>query len=487
MRPVVVVHYMGMVLLLTGAFMPVPALVSLVYQEGDFPAFLISAVVTLAAGAAMWVGTRDKQPGAMLRKESFLVVALSWALVSAFGSLPYLIAGTFSSPLDAYFESISGFTTTGASLLSDIESQPHGVLFWRSMTQWLGGMGIIALFVALVPLTRVGSTGISALVEDEAPSPQVDRVTPRIRDTAKALWVIYSVFTALEVVLLLLAGMPLYDSMTHAFSTMATGGFSPRNASIAYYQSPTIDWIIIVFMTVGGANFGLYYVLWKGKVGRAIADTELRTYLAILAVCSLLVTTDLLLRGYYSTVGEALRFATFEIISQQTTTGFATADYDTWPWVSKLLILTVMFIGASSGSTGGGLKVIRLIVIAKYAHRQLYGVFQPRVVQPLKVAGRVVPEHLIRESVSFFIIYQSIFLFSTIALVALDLDFITALSGVAATIGTVGPGLGQVGPILNYSTMPDLAKLIFVFNMYVGRLELWTVLILFRTSFWREP
>ncbi len=485
MRPSVILHYLGMLLALLGACMLLPFLVSVLCQESDQAPLLASALVTGGTGLALWFWTR-KQPGSMWRKESFLVVALGWALASLFGAIPYLLAGTFTSFVDAYFESMSGFTTTGSSVLADIEAQPHGILFWRDFTQWLGGMGIIALFVALVPLTRIGAAGASALFEDEAPAPQVDRVTPRIQDTARALWVIYLAITVAEILLLALVGMPLFDSITNTFGSMATGGFSPRNASIAHYQSPAVDWIITAFMAMAGANFGLYYLICRGKVRRALRDTELRVYLGILVGCSLLVALDLMANAGYTSFLEAIRFGAFQIVSQQTTTGFFTADFDLWPWFSKTLILLVMFIGASSGSTGGALKVVRLVIVAKYAHRQLYNAFKPRVVLPMKMGGRVIPDNIVRESVAFFIVYQSVFLFSTLAVIALGLDFVTGLSGVAATLGNVGPGLAKVGPTLNFSTLPDLVKIIFMFDMYVGRLELWTVLILLRPAFWKD-
>ncbi|MHB8990895.1 MAG: TrkH family potassium uptake protein [Chloroflexota bacterium] len=484
MRIVVVAHYLGTVLVLLGGTMLLPFGVSVIYQEHDQLPLLASALITALVGGTMWFWTR-KQPGPMIRKESFLVVALGWALGAAFGALPYMLAGTFTSFVDAYFEAMSGFTTTGSSVLADIEAQPHGILFWRDFTQWLGGMGIIALFIALVPLTRIGAAGASSLFED--PAPQVDRVTPRIRDTAKALWVIYSAMTVAQILLLVLVGMPLFDSITNTFGTMATGGFAPRNASIAYYRNPAAEWIIIAFMAIAGANFGLYYMMWRGRIRKALADTELKVYLAILAGCSMLVAVDLVANAGFTSFGDALRIGIFEIVSQQTTTGFATADYDLWPWFSKCLILLVMFVGASSGSTGGALKVVRLIIVSKYAHRQLYNVFHPRVVLPIKMGGRVVPETIVRESVAFFIVYQSIFLFSTVGLTALGIDFISSFSGVAATLGNVGPGLAKVGPTMNFSPMPDLAKIIFTFDMFVGRLELWTVLILLRPAFWREP
>lgn len=485
MRAVVVIHYLGMLIALLGGLMLIPFGVSLVYGEHDWLALLTSALITALAGLSMWFWTR-KQPGPMQRRESFLVVALAWALASAFGALPYMLAGTFTSYVDAYFEAMSGFTTTGASVMTDIEVHPHGILFWRDFTQWLGGMGIIVLFIALVPLVRIGSAGAWALFEDEAPAPQADRITPRIRDTAKALWGIYLGFTVAEIVLLVLAGMPLFESITNTFGTMATGGYSPRNASIAHYKSALVEWIIIAFMAIAGANFGLYYLMRQGRVGQALRDTELRVYLGIMAGCSLLVAVDLMLNSGHTSFVDALRFGAFQIVSQQTTTGFVAADFDQWSWFSKTLILLVMFIGASSGSTGGALKVVRLVIVTKYAHRQLYSVFRPRAVLPLKMGGRVIPDNVVRESVAFFILYQSIFLFSVLAVVAMGIDLITALSGVAATLGNVGPGLAMVGPTANYAWAPDLAKLIFTFDMYAGRLELWTVLILLRPAFWRE-
>lgn len=484
MKIAIVFRYLGLLLLLLSGLMLIPFGVSLLYREPDQLAFLISASITAGAGAALWYRSRQPIPP-LQRKESFVVVALAWLLASAFGALPYMFAGTFTSYIDAYFEAMSGFTTTGASVMTNIEVHPHGILFWRGFTQWLGGMGIITLFIALVPLVGIGSGGATSLYEDEVPAPQADRVTPRIRDTAKALWAIYVGFTLAEILLLSLAGMPLFESITNSFGTMATGGYSPRNSSIGHYNSPVIEWIVIAFMAAAGANFGLYYLMRMGRVGKALMDTELRVYLGILLGCSLLVALDLMANEGYLSAADALRHGAFAIVSQQTTTGFVVPDYDIWPGFSKLLILVVMFIGASSGSTGGGLKVIRLVIVAKYAYRHLYSVFNPRAVLPLKVGGRAVSDGVVKESVGFFILFQLVFLISLVALTAMDIDIVTAASGVVATLGNVGPGLALVGPTQNYAWLPDLAKLILTFDMLVGRLELWTVLILLRPAFWR--
>jgi trk system potassium uptake protein len=474
-----------MLLGLVGAFMLAPFVVSLIYGEHDQLPLLVSALITMGAGTALWYGTRN-QPGPVVRKESYLVVALAWLLASAFGSLPYLLAGTFSSPLDAYFEAMGGFTTTGASVLSDIEGQPHGILFWRGLTQWLGGIGIIAFFLSALPIAKMGAVGASALYEDEVTGPQVDRFAPRLKSMLGTLWLIYMGFTVALVLLLLLNGLPLIEAITLTFGTVASGGYAPRDASVAHYDSAAIDSIVIVFMAISGVNFGLHYAVLKGNAIRLLRDVELRLYLGIMATLSLLVAADLLISGRYSSPLEALRFSAFQAVSLQTGTGFATADYDAWPWFSKTLLLLGMFIGASVGSTCGGLKVLRLVVLAKYAQRQLSVMLSPRSVAPIKVADRPLSDNVVRESVSFFVLFQAVFLFSILALTAMGIDLVTAVSGTAATVAIVGPGMGQVGPALNYALMPDLAKVIFIFNMYVGRLDLWAVLIVLRPVYWRE-
>ncbi|MGI5837026.1 MAG: TrkH family potassium uptake protein [Chloroflexota bacterium] len=486
MRLIVVGHVLGILLFLLGGLMLVPLGVSLLLQESDWPALLASSLITISVGGSLWFWTR-KQPGLMQRKESFVVVAMAWLLASAFGALPYMLAGTFTSFIDAYFEAMSGFTATGASVLADIEAQPQGILFWRSFTQWIGGLGIIALFLGIVPLVRVGGGGATALYEDEASGPQADRVTPRIQETARAAFRTYVAFTLLGVILLVLAGMSIFDAASHIFSAIATGGFSPKNASIAYYKNPAVHWIITVFMVLGGINFGLYYFFWKAKFRQLWQNTELKIYLAMVVAGSMLVTTDLLLQARDTSLYDILTRGTFQYISLQTGTGLVIADYDQWPGFSKTLMLFAMFVGASAGSTCGALKVVRLVVLAKYAHRQIYSVFHPRVISPLKLNGRALPDHIVRETVAYFIVYEAVFLASTLAVSAMGLDFSAAITGSLATLATVGPGFGQVGPLFNYAWIPDLAKVIFTFNMFVGRLEFWTVLILLRTAFWKEP
>ncbi len=485
MRPQVIIYLLGVLLSLLGVLMLVPFGVSVLYRGPDQAALLVSALVTGGAGGAMWFFTR-KQSGAVKRKESFIVVALAWLLASAFGALPYLLAGSFANPIDAYFEAMSGFTTAGASVMTDIEVHPQGILFWRSLTQWIGGLGIVALFLGILPMVRVGGLGASALYEDEVTGPKADRVTPRIQETAGAALRSYLVFSLLGTTMLVVAGMSVFDASTHTLSAIGTGGFSIRNASMGYYDSPAIHWIVSIMMVLGGVNFGLFYFVWKGKATLMLRSTEFRVYLGMVVAGSLLVATDLLLHGRVTSVFEAVTKGTFQFVSLHTGTGLVIDDYDQWPGFSKTLMLFAMFVGASAGSTCGALKVVRLVMLAKYAHRQVYSAFHPRVILPLKMNGKVIPEEIVRETVSFFVVYEAVLVVSTLAVSAMGLDFITAFTGSLATMAIVGPGFGGVGPTLNYSAIPDPAKVVFMFNMFVGRLEFWTVLILLRSAFWKE-
>ena len=303
MRPAVVFHYLGMLLAVVGGFMLATAVVSAIYDDGALIPILLSALITIGSGVLLWLVTRGGA-GAMRRKESFLVVALAWALGSAFGALPFILAGTFNNYLDAFFESMGGFTTTGASVLTDIEAQPHGILFWRGLTQWLGGIGIVAFFLSALPLGRMGAAGASAMYEDEVPGPQSERVTPRLRETIRILWLIYLAFTVACLVLLLASGIGVFDAITVTFSTIASGGYAPRNASIGYYDSVFVDWVVIAFMTIAGVNFGLYYMVWRQKPLRALADTEFRIYMGIMAGLSGLIALDLFLNAGYKSPGK---------------------------------------------------------------------------------------------------------------------------------------------------------------------------------------
>jgi trk system potassium uptake protein TrkH len=411
-----------------------------------------------------------------------MLVAGGWILASAFGALPYELAGTFQNYLNAYFEAMSGFTTTGATVIADIESQPHGILLWRSLTQWLGGMGIITLFVALFPILGIGA---ARLVEAEMPGLQAERLTARIRDTVKAVWLLYLGFSGLEFILLCLARMPVFDALTVTFSTMPTGGFSPTNLSIGAYNSLFIEGIIILFMMVAGVNFGLYYfLLWKRKPGHLFSNPEFRLYIALLIGASLFIALNLI-NSMGLSIGEAFRHGSFQAVSIMTTTGFVTADFNAWPAFAKSALLILMVIGASAGSTGGALKVIRLLVLLKHTYRRIVLAFNPRAIIPLKIGGNVLSERVISGIIGMTILYFAILIVGFLIMSALGLEHVTALSSVAATLGNIGPGLGLVGPAANYLCIPDLGKVVLIVCMLVGRLELFTVLVLLAPSFWK--
>ena len=481
MRIKIVLHYLGLLVATLGIFMLLPLGFSLFYGEPDYLAFAISIGISVASGLLLWRFTpvKVKRLG---RREAIMIVAGGWVLASAFGTLPYVLAGTFPSYLDAYFETMSGFTTTGATVLASIESQPHGILLWRSLTQWLGGMGIITLFVALFPTLGIGA---AHLVEAEMPGPQAERLTARFRDTAKALWLLYLGFSVLEVLLLWLAKMPVFDALAITFSTMPTGGFTPTTLSIGSYNSLFVELIVTFFMIVAGINFGLYYFfLWKRRPGRLFSNSEFRLYITLLIGACLLVVLNLINSAGLS-ISEAFRYSSFQVVSVMTTTGFVTANFDVWPAFARSALLILMVIGASAGSTGGALKVIRLLVLFKYAYRRILLFFNPRAIIPLKVGGNTLPEGVVAVIIGMGILYFAILIVASLLMSALGLDHVTALSSVAATLGNVGPGLGLVGPTASYLWIPPLGKVILIVCMLVGRLELFTVLVLFTPSFWK--
>ncbi len=461
--------------------MLLPLAWSLYYREPDSLAFAISMGVSIGSGLLLWRLTPVGE-GRLSRREAIMLVAGGWILASAFGTLPYALAGTFPSYLDAYFEAMSGFTTTGATVLASIESQSHGILLWRSLTQWLGGMGIITLFVALFPILGIGA---ARLVEAEMPGLQAERLTARIRDTVKAVWLLYLGFSGLELILLCVARMPVFDALTITFSTMPTGGFTPTNLSIGAYNSLFIEGIIIFFMMAAGVNFGLYYfLLWKRQPGRLFSNSEFRLYIGLLVGACLLIVLNLI-NSMGLSIGEAFRYSSFQAVSIMTTTGFVTTNFGAWPAFSKSALLILMVIGASAGSTGGALKVTRLLVLSKYAYRRILLFFNPRAVIPLKIGNNVLSERVISGIIGMTILYFAILIVGFLVMSALGLDQITALSSVVTTLGNVGPGLGLVGPTANYLWIPALGKVVMIVLMLVGRLELFTILVLFAPSFWK--
>jgi len=481
MRIKVALHYLGLLIAILGVFMLLPLAWSLYYREPEYLAFAISMGLSIGSGLLLWRLTPAGK-GRLSRREAIMLVAGGWILASAFGALPYELAGTFQNYLNAYFEAMSGFTTTGATVIADIESQPHGILLWRSLTQWLGGMGIITLFVALFPILGIGA---ARLVEAEMPGLQAERLTARIRDTVKAVWLLYLGFSGLEFILLCLARMPVFDALTVTFSTMPTGGFTPTNLSIGAYNSLFIEGIIILFMMVAGVNFGLYYfLLWKRKPGHLFSNPEFRLYIALLIGASLFIALNLI-NSMGLSIGEAFRHGSFQAVSIMTTTGFVTADFNAWPAFAKSALLILMVIGASAGSTGGALKVIRLLVLLKHTYRRIVLAFNPRAIIPLKIGGNVLSERVISGIIGMTILYFAILIVGFLIMSALGLEHVTALSSVAATLGNIGPGLGLVGPTANYLCIPELGKVVLIVCMLVGRLELFTVLVLLAPSFWK--
>jgi trk system potassium uptake protein TrkH len=393
-----------------------------------------------------------------------------------------LFAGSIGHITDAYFESISGFTTTGASILSDIESLPEGILFWRSLTQWMGGMGIIVLSIAILPFLGVGGM---QLYKAEIPSPVVDKLQPRISETAKTLWKVYLFITLLEIGFLFVGGMPLFDSICHAFSTMPTGGFSTQSASIAQYNSTYFEGVITFFMILAGVNFSLHFKFLKGDFRVFGRDPECRVFLSILAILILLVTLNIYGTVYHS-MGNAFRHATFQVTSIITTTGFITGNYANWPGLSQIILLLCMFIGAMAGSTGGAIKVMRIILLVKHGYQEIFRLIHPHAVRSIKLGGKPVPAEVLNSIGGFFILYLGLFILAVIIMSAIGLDIVTSFASVAATIGNVGPGFGLVGPVKNYLSIPDLGKWALIFCMLLGRLEIYTVIILLAPAYWRK-
>ena len=482
MRTRVVIRYLGLLTIILGLFMSIPLIRSSHYQDPDFLPLAVSVGITIGSGLLLWLLARGSEKN-LTQREGLALVAGAWILASFFGALPYQLAGTFHSYLDAYFEAMSGFTTTGATVLTSIENQSRNILLWRNLTQWLGGMGIVTLFVAFFPKLGLGT---AHLYEAEMPGPQPERLAVRIRDTAKSLWWLYIGLSILEFLLLWFGGrIPSFDALTITFGTMSTGGFLPKDLSIAAYDSIFITSTVTLFMLMAGINFSLYYYFfWKHQPYRLFGNPELQLYITIFIAASALVMLDLV-RNMGQPVTEAIRYATFQVASIQTTTGFTIANFDAWPSLSRSILLILMIVGASAGSTGGALKVIRIMVLAKYAFRQVILAFSPRSVLPLKVGGNVLPDSVTSRIVGISILYFATLILAFLAMSAMGLDIITAFSSVAATLGNVGPGLGAVGPTANYFFLPPAGKIILIICMLVGRLEFFAVAVLIVPAFWR--
>ena len=470
----------GNLLLVEAACMLPSLLISLIYPESDGAAFAVAIALTTAAGFLL--SRLESNTGGLYARDGFAIVALGWILLSAFGALPFLLSGAIPRVEDALFESISGFTTTGASILREVESLPRGILFWRSFTHWMGGMGVLVMMIAIMPSVKANSIHI---LKAESPGPTPGKLVPKVSQTAKILYLIYILLTATQVVFLVAGGMPLYDSLVHSFSTAGTGGFSSRNLSVAAYGSDYIEIVITVFMFLFGVNFTLYYTAFKGGLRNALHDEELRVYFFTVVGATALIAINVYSQVYGS-VGESVQHAAFQVSSLITTTGFATADFNLWPVFSQLILLLIMFIGASAGSTGGGIKVVRVVVLFKVIKRELTRVIHPRAVRTIKLNGRLVDEEVVSGVMAFFYFYILIFVAAVLTVALEGEDIVTTVTSVIATLNNVGPGLGRVGPMGNFADLSVLSKSVLSLCMLIGRLEIYPIMLLMFPSFWKR-
>jgi len=478
----VVLLLLGRLLMTLAGALMVPFAVAWACGEGDRSAFLISAIIALVAGLGLNLVFRQDGEFAFGRKEAFLLVTAAWVTASVIGALPYILFKGPAFMVDALFESASGFTTTGASILTAIEGEAQGILLWRSLTQWMGGMGIIVLGIAILPKLAVGGM---ELLGAEAPGPTTEKLHPRIATTAKLLWGIYIALTAVETFLLWLCGMNVLEAVNHAMATMATGGFSTRNASIGGFGNPLIEFVIIFFMLMAGANFAMHFHLLRGRPGPLLKDPEFRMFLGIIGVATAFITVNLLISSGYQGFFEPLRLALFQAASIVTTTGFATVDYEAWPVFSKALLFVLMFVGGCAGSTGGSVKVVRIMIILKKMSIDLKRMIRPHAVMPVRIGKKAIPEDVVTSVTTFFLLFLTLFAVGGLVLASMgSIDLVTAFSASAACIGNIGPGFELVGPAQNYAFFSPPAKIVLVILMIVGRLELYTAMVLI--FLWRK-
>ena len=471
-------YVIGRILLTEAALLVLPTVTALAYGESLRP-FLLTALLLVAVGLIMG----RKKPGrtALYARDGFAVVALAWLLMSAFGALPFVLSGDIPFYVDAFFETVSGFTTTGASILTEIEPLHRGILFWRSFTHWVGGMGVLVFVMAILPMTD--GHGMH-LMRAEVPGPSVGKLVSRMSDTAKILYGIYLVLTVIEIVLLMAGGMPLFDSCIHAFGSAGTGGFSNRNLSVGAYDSVYFDVVIGVFMLLFGVNFNLYYFLLIKRFKDVFRSEELRAYLGIVAAAGIAIAVDIL--HIYGSVGKSLRYAFFQVSSIITTTGFATADFNTWPTFSKGILVVLMFIGACAGSTGGGVKVARVVILVKSSLADMRKMLHPNAIATVRFEGKPLTERSVRGVHVFISVYLLVFAVSFLLLTLEGFDLVTTFTALAACINNIGPGLEVVGPMGNYAQFSPWAKLLLSFNMLVGRLEIFPMLLLCAPSIWKR-
>ena len=478
----VITKILGTLLLMNAGFMALCLPVSLYYGEDDWLAILLSAAITGAVGFSSKFFTRKLPNKELKKRDGYLVVTSGWIVMSIFGALPYLLSGSIPDFTNAFFETISGYTTTGASIINNIEGVPKGILFWRSLTQWIGGMGIIVLAVAILPFLGIG--GMQLFVA-EAPGITPDKLQPRIQDTAKRLWLIYVGLTLVESVLLYFGGMTIYDAVNHSLTTMATGGFSTKNASAAHYDTPFIQYTLIVFMFLAGTSFTLTYYALKRNFKKIFKNEEFIVYVTFTAVITLIVTiTVFIVSG--NGLEKSFRDSLFQVVSLITTTGFVSADYTSWAPFLTVLFFILLFVGGSAGSTAGGVKIIRHVVLFKNSFLELKRQLHPSAIIPVRISGKAIEQSVVFNVLAFVMIYILIFIIGTILLSTMNVDFDTAFGAVASSLGNIGPGIGKVGPLDNFYSIPTPGKWLLSFLMLLGRLELFTVLMILSPYFWRK-
>ncbi len=490
----IIFHFLGLLILFNGGFMLLSALVSYLYKDGVTGNLSVAAIITLALGGLAMLFTR-KHKKEMNKREGYIVVAFGWIIMALTGSLPYVVTGSIPNFTNAFFETMSGYTTTGASILNDIEAMPKGILFWRSLTHWIGGMGIIVLAIAILPLLGIGGMQMFAA---EAPGPSADKLHPRITDTAKRLWLIYFGYTAAETLLLSVAGMSFFDAINHALCTVSTGGFSTKNASVAHWNGqPIIQYIIILFMFLAGTNFVLSYFAFKGKVQKVLHDEEFKLYFRFIAIFTIIAALLIYFRADVSVSsidhpmvwgeGEsAVRHALFQVLAIVTTTGFVTADYTLWTPFLVVFFFGLMFLGGSAGSTSGGVKVVRHLLLIKNGFLEFKRALHPSAILPVRYNMKAISGDIVFNILGFFILYMLSFIIGALVFSMFQLDFQSAIGLAASSLGNVGPALGDFGPVNNYAALPPLAQWWASFLMLIGRLELFTVLVLFTPFFWRN-
>jgi len=472
---------LGWLIIFLSVALLTPIAFSIYYDDGNWHFFVISSAIGLVLGGGLaWSCVSGPEIG---YREGFAIVGFSWLAAAALGALPYYLSGAIPNYLNAYFESMSGFTTTGSTILVRVEILGPSLLFWRAFTQWLGGMGIIVLSLAILPILGIGGM---QLFQAEMPGPTKDRLVPRIQDTARILWSVYFILTAVETGLLMMAGINFFDAICHAFSTLATGGFSTKTESVAAFHNPWIDIIITVFVILAGINFSLHYRLLSGNLKAFARSEELRFYLSMGIFATILVMFANILFGTYDSWSDSLRYSAFQVWSILTTTGFGTADFDKWAPVCKFTLVALMFMGGMAGSTGGGIKQVRILMFWKFTKMQIRKLIHPKAVEAIKLDNRKVPAEVIQSILGYLSLYMVVFVVATLIVTGQGTDIITGSTAVIATLNNIGPGLGGVGPCQNFAGLPDLSKAVLIVCMLAGRLELYTIAVLFVPKYWKD-